>query len=123
MEIFVEEYSPMLHKIKGPKNILADSLSRLHRLPSGDGLANATHLVPLSDTDSVGNIEGCFFDDSSKDLDPEFPELYQSCIQDATVKKILKCYVNFPDETLVQSNPLSFKYITNEQQTDENWKF
>ena len=29
---YVEEYSPMLNYIPGPKNILADNLSRLHRL-------------------------------------------------------------------------------------------
>jgi hypothetical protein len=28
----IEEFSPMLHYIKGPRNILADNLSRLHCL-------------------------------------------------------------------------------------------
>jgi hypothetical protein len=28
----IEEFSPMLHYIEGPCNILADNLSRLHRL-------------------------------------------------------------------------------------------
>ena len=33
---YVEEYSPILHYIEGGKSILADNLSRLHRLPTPD---------------------------------------------------------------------------------------
>jgi hypothetical protein len=41
----VEEYSPVLHYIKGRKNILADNLSRLHRLITPDQLAEGKSLV------------------------------------------------------------------------------
>ena len=35
---YVKEYSPVLHYIEGPKNILADNLSRLHCLPAPNDL-------------------------------------------------------------------------------------
>ena len=113
---FVEEYSPMLNYIEGPKNVLADSLSRCHRLPGEDELANATYLVPPSDTDSIDEIDGYFFGDIETDL--IFSELNYSGVQDADLSDILDCYVNLPDETLVGSNPLNFKHIADKQQTD-----
>ena len=46
---YVEEYSPKLHYIEGPNNILADNLSRLHRLPMPIELSMAPSLVPVSE--------------------------------------------------------------------------
>ena len=89
----------MLHYIEGPRNVLADSLSRCQRLPSRSELAEATHLVPPSDEESIDEIEGYFLE--SKELDPIFTELYQAGIQDTAVREILDCYVNLPDEELV----------------------
>ena len=46
----VEEFSPVLHYIEGPKNILADNLSRLHRLVTPAQLAKGKRLTePVSD--------------------------------------------------------------------------
>ena len=41
----VEEYSPMLHYIEGPNNLLAENFSRLQRLISPDQLAKGKKLV------------------------------------------------------------------------------
>ena len=41
----VEEYSPILHYIEGPKNTLADNLSRLHRLITPAQLAEGKSLI------------------------------------------------------------------------------
>ena len=46
---YVEEYSPKLHYIEGPKKILADNLSRLHRLQTPTELSTAPSLVTVSD--------------------------------------------------------------------------
>ena len=46
---YAEEYSPKLHYIEVPKNILADKLSRLHRLPTPTELSTAPSIVPISD--------------------------------------------------------------------------
>eukprot|EP00957_Ditylum_brightwellii_P091786 6988574-Ditylum_brightwellii.AAC.1 len=39
----IEEFSPLLHYVEGPKNILADNFSRLKRLPAQ--LAEGKNLV------------------------------------------------------------------------------
>ncbi len=41
----IEEFSPMLHYIEGPRNILADNLSRLHHLVTLAQIAKGTKLV------------------------------------------------------------------------------
>ena len=37
---YCKEYSPKIHYVKGPKNILADNLSRLHRLSTPTQIAD-----------------------------------------------------------------------------------
>ena len=76
--------------------------------------------MPPSDTESINEIEGYFLE--SKDLDPIFTELHHAGVQNTSVREILDCYVNLPDDTLVRSNPLNFKNISEEQQTDEKLK-
>ena len=41
---YVEEYSPKLHSIEVPENILADNLSKLHRLPTPTEISMAPYL-------------------------------------------------------------------------------
>jgi hypothetical protein len=41
----IEEFSPILHYIKGPRNILANYLSRLHRLVTPAQIAEGKKLV------------------------------------------------------------------------------
>jgi hypothetical protein len=41
----IEEFSPILHYIEGPHNILADNLSRLHRLVTQAQIAEGKKLV------------------------------------------------------------------------------
>ena len=49
----LEEYSPILHYIEGPKNILADNLSRLHRTITPAQLAKGKNLVDtIPDTEN-----------------------------------------------------------------------
>ena len=51
-------------------------------------------------------------------MDPIFSELDHSGVQDIEVRQILEYYVNVPDMNLVGSNPLGFKNVADEQQTD-----
>ena len=55
---YIEECSPRMNYLEGPNTVLG--LPRCYGLPSEDELANATYLVPLSDTDSIDKIEECF---------------------------------------------------------------
>jgi hypothetical protein len=45
----IEEFSPILHYIKGPRNILADNLSRLHCLVTPAQIAEGKKLVEPSE--------------------------------------------------------------------------
>ena len=102
----LEEYSPILHYIEGPKNILADNISRLHRLPTPAQLAEGRPLVePAEVTDDE---DEAFF------LDCE-----QSGLFDDDIREILDCYLNIPDSDTPEQNPLSFDYIRQQQQSDE----
>ena len=55
---YVEEYSPKINYIEGPKNILADNLSRLHRLPMLAQLEKSTNLVEPSLEEEIDEING-----------------------------------------------------------------
>ena len=102
----VEEYSPILHYIEGPKNILADNLSRLHRLVTPAQLAEGKILVePV--TDEEEDAEEAFF------LDQEYSGVNDKDIQDS-----LGCYLNLPESDNPEQNPLSFAYIREQQQAD-----
>jgi hypothetical protein len=41
----IKEFSPMLHYIEGPRNILANNLSRLHRLVTPAQIAEGKKLI------------------------------------------------------------------------------
>ena len=102
----VKEYSPILHYIEGPKNILADNLSRLHRLVTPAQLAEGKILVePV--TDEEEDAEEAFF------LDQEYLGVNDKDIQDS-----LGCYLNLPESDNPEQNPLSFAYIREQQQAD-----
>ncbi|KAL7529783.1 hypothetical protein ACHAXR_003151 [Thalassiosira sp. AJA248-18] len=79
----VEEFSPILHYIEGPKNILADNLLRLHL--SDDEDADSAYCM-----DHNHKFSGVFDDE---------------------VKGALDCYLNLPESDNPEQNPLSYAYI------------
>jgi hypothetical protein len=63
-----EEFLPYLHYIKGEKNVLADNLSRLHRLPIPATLAKGKKLVEpqrLLTTKAIAMTKPSFWNNSS----------------------------------------------------------
>jgi hypothetical protein len=61
----IEEFSPYLHYIKGEKNVLADNLSRLHRLPTPAMLAKGKKLVEsakVTDDEGTSDDEAFFLE-------------------------------------------------------------
>jgi hypothetical protein len=79
----IKEFSPMLHYIKGPRNILGDNLSRLHRLVTLAQIAEGKKLVETTDVSDKEEDKAYFFDQ-------EYSGLY-----DDDVWEFFKCYLNF----------------------------
>ncbi len=65
----IEEFSPILHYIEGPCNILADNLSRLHCLVTPAQIAEGKKLIEPAE---VSNEE----EDKAYFLDQEYSGLY-----------------------------------------------
>jgi hypothetical protein len=103
----IEEFSPMLHYIEGPRNILANNLSRLHCLVTP---AQITEKKKLTEPAEVSNEE----EDKAYFLDQEYSGLY-----DNDVWECIECYLNLPDTPHPDENPLNYAHICEMQQHDE----
>jgi hypothetical protein len=103
----IEEFSPMLHYIEGPHNILADNLSKLHRLVTPAQIAEGKTLVELA----VVSIEE---EDKAYFLDQEYSGLYNENLWEC-----IECYLNLPDTPHPDENPLNYEHICELQQQDE----
>ena len=104
----IEEYSPILHYIEGPKNVLADNLSRLQRKITPEQLAEGKNLVEPSPE----------LEDDDDNL--YFVDQYYSGVHDNDIYNILECYMNLPEMEHPKQNPLNFEYIRKQQQADED---
>ncbi len=102
----IEEFSPMLHYIKGPRNILAYNLSRLHCLVTPAQIAEGKKLVEPVE---VSNEE----EDEAHFLDQEYSGLYNE-----NVWECIGCYLNLPDTPHPDENPLNYAHIRELQQQD-----
>jgi hypothetical protein len=58
----IEEFSPILHYIEGPSNILADNLSRLHHLVTPAQIAEGKKFVEPADVSIEEEDEAFFLD-------------------------------------------------------------
>ena len=101
----IEEYSPILHYIEGPKNVLADNFSRLHRKITPEQLAKGKNLVNISPDDD--------YDDNAYFIDQ-----YYSGIHDEEIFDMFDCYLNLPETESPEQNPLNYEYIQEQQQMD-----
>jgi hypothetical protein len=81
----IEEFSPMLHYIEGPHNILADNLSRLYPLVAPAQIMEGKKLVELAEVSIEEEDEAYCFDQENFGL---YNEDVWECIE---------CYLNFPD--------------------------
>jgi hypothetical protein len=80
----IKEFSPMLHYIKGPHNILADNLSRLHCLVTPAQITEGKKLVEPAEVSNEEEDEAYF-------LDQEYSGLY-----DENIWECIECYLNLP---------------------------
>ncbi len=100
----VVAFSPMLHYIEGPCNILADNLSRLHCIVTPAQIAEGKKLIEPTE---VSNEE----EDKAYLLDQEYSGLY-----DNNVWECIECYLNLPDTPHPDENPLNYAHICELQQ-------
>jgi hypothetical protein len=83
----IEKFSPILHYIKGPRNIPANNLSRLHYLVTPAQIAEGKELVEPAE---VSNEE----EDKVYFLDQEYSGLYNENIWEC-----IEHYLNLPHST------------------------
>jgi hypothetical protein len=95
----IEEFSPMLHYIEGPRNILADNLSRLHCLVTPAQIADGKKLVEPAEV-SIEEEDKAYF------LDQEYSGLF-----DEDIWECIECYLNLPDTPHPDENPLNYAHI------------
>ncbi len=103
----VKEFSPMLHYIKGPRNILANNLSRLHCLVTPAQIAEGKKLIEPAEV-SIEEEDEAYF------LDQEY-----SGLKDENVWECIECYLNLPDTPHPDENLLNYAHIHELQQQDE----
>ena len=102
----LKEYSPILHYIEGPKNVLADNLLRLHCTITPTQLAEGKNLVnTIPDTDN-------------EDDQVYFVDQYYSGVHDKEIFDMFECYLNLPETEKPEQNPLNYDYIREQQQAD-----
>ena len=81
---YVEGYSPILHCIDDEMNILADNISRLHRLTTPDQLESGTPLVDPTSITEIDEIDGYFLN-------------HYYGISDEDITYMFECYLNIPE--------------------------
>ncbi len=91
----IEEFSPMLHYMKGPRNILVDNLSRLYCIVTLTQIAEGNKIVEPAEVSNEEEDEAYF-------LDQEYSGLY-----DDDVWECIECYLNLPDTPHPDENPLN----------------
>ncbi len=104
----IEEFSPILHYIEGPRNILANNLSRLHRLVTQAQIVEGKKLVEPAEV-SIEEEDKAYF------LDQEYSGLYN----DKDIWECIECYLNLPDTPHPDENSLNYAHICELQQQDE----
>ncbi len=100
----IEEFSPILHYIEGPRNILADNLSRLHPLVTPAQITKGKKLIEPAEVSTNEEDEAYF-------LDQEYSGLY-----DENVWECIECYLNLPYTPHPDENPLNYAHIHELQQ-------
>jgi hypothetical protein len=95
----IEEFLPMLHYIEGPRNILADNLSRLHCLVTPAQIVEGKKCVEPAEV-SIEEEDKAYF------LDQEYSGLYNENIWEC-----IECYLNLPETPHPDENPLNYANI------------
>ena len=104
--LFLEEYAPIFHYIKGVDNKVADALSRLPTLDSSEEKSIPGTYKQVLTSDDEESFYSMQYDD---------PALFDCLLHHPSV---FDCYLNYPDPDVLPY-PLHFDNIWNAQQDDE----
>jgi hypothetical protein len=102
----IEEFSPILHYIKGTRNIPSDNHSRLNCLVTPAQIVEGKKLVEPAEVSNEEEDEAYFFDQ-------EYSGLY-----DENVWECFECYLNLPDTPHLDEDPLNYAHIRELKQQD-----
>jgi hypothetical protein len=102
-----EVFLPMLHYIEGPRNILANNLSRLHHLVTPAQIVEGGKLVEPAEVSNKEEDEAYF-------LDQEYFGRYNN-----EVWECIGCYPNLPETPHPDENLLNYAHICELQQQDK----
>jgi hypothetical protein len=101
----IEQFSSL--DVIGPHNILANNYSRLHCLVTPAQIAEGKKLVEPTEVSNKERDEVYF-------LDQEY-----SCLYDDKVWECVVCYLNLPEASHPNQNPLNYAQIFELQQQDK----
>jgi hypothetical protein len=96
-----------VHYIEGPRNILANNLSRLHRLVTSAQIVEGKKLVEPTEVSSKEEDKVYF-------LDQEYSSLHNN-----DVWECIECYLNLPETLHPDENPLNYAHTHELQQQDK----
>jgi RNase H-like domain found in reverse transcriptase/Reverse transcriptase (RNA-dependent DNA polymerase)/Integrase zinc binding domain len=108
--LYLEEFHPIFHYIKGEDNIVADALSRLPRHEGEDPFpSNNSPLRSSCERSALADEQ------ASPGTSVDAQEFAFSILDD---QEMLECFLNFPDVDHAHPFVLDFEHIRNGQQQD-----
>ena len=109
--LFIEEYNPIFHYVKGDNNTLTDALSRLpQKEEKGVRAVDPHSLAQLTPTSKQGHAN--IVDDNRLDNNDVFS--FTTTIDE----EVLECFLNFPDVDHEHPFALDYSSIANAQKND-----
>jgi hypothetical protein len=122
---YVDEYSPTLHYVEGPRNVIADTFSRLSRQDDTSALVGKKVFIADSELASYSlfddkEIFDCLVTlpclNSRKKQKQQTPKTRRRS-DNGSIKD--QCYLNLPED-MVENNPLDIENIKEKQDEDND---
>jgi hypothetical protein len=125
---YVDEYSPTLHYVEGPLNVIADTFSRLsHNKNDSSALVGKKAASVVSDSESKAEFSSLIDDREILKCLLNLPCFHSIKKESKRPRKQRKlehdshhidhCYLNLPED-MVENNPLNMENIRGKQDQD-----